>query len=216
MAEKNIRKLTPVGFAKWAHLHTPKPPFIDANGKAKGEPKFQVDICFSTDEPAWKDWANALAAEIKALPTQIDKHTGQPVLKQMPIKRELDADDKPTGRYYVTFKTNAKFKPGIFDKFGEAIPESILIGNESKIRVSYTPAPYDTFGGGIALYLNAVQVLELVEYQSQNAAAYGFEVEALPNNSNAQLDDGFNNEFRNDIPFAPHGKCGAGVSWRML
>lgn len=198
MSEKKSRLLTPAGFAKWPHLHVPKEPFREKDGKPKGEPKYMIDVCFTAEDPAWKTWAGELTAAIKALPVQTDKHTGTPIPKQMPIKRELDVDDKPTGRYYVTFKTGEKFKPGIFDRFGVPVPESVLIGNESKVRVSYTPSEYTAFGGGIALYLNAVQVLELVEYQSSNAAAYGFEVEELPTEfgASSSMDD-----FENDLPW---------------
>lgn len=179
MAEKAKRLLTPVGFAKWAHVHTPKAAFTEKDGKPKGEAKFTIDVCFSADDPEWRIWATNLKAAIQALPAQTDKHTGSPIAKQMPIKRELDVDDKPTGRFYVTFKTGEKFKPPVFDKFGISVPESILVGNESKVRVSYTPAEYAAFGGGIALYLNAVQVVELVEYRTSSADAYGFSVEPV-------------------------------------
>ena len=53
----------------------------------------------------------------------------------------------------------------------------LLIGNGSKVRVAYTENVYEPFGGGINLYLNAVQVIELVEYQNKSAQAYGFDVE---------------------------------------
>lgn len=177
MTEKIKRLLTPVGFAKWAHVHTPKAPFQEKDGKPKGDPKFMIDVCFNVDDLGWKEWATALKAAIVALPAQMDKHTGSPIAKQMPIKRELDIDDQPTGRWYVTFKTSEKFKPPVFDKFGIAIPETILIGNESKVRIAYSPVEYTAFGGGIALYLNAVQVVELVEYRASTADAYGFDVE---------------------------------------
>jgi len=201
MSEKIKRLLTPVGFAKWAHVHTPKAPFQEKDGKPKGEPKYMIDVCFSADDPEWKTWAVALKSAIMALPEQVDKHTGSPIPKQMPIKRELDIDDKPTGRYYVTFKTGEKFKPPVFDRFGIAIPESILIGNESKVRVAYSPAEYQAFGGGIALYLNAVQVIELVEYRTNTADAYGFDVEVPTSaDTNSVQSDPFA-DFADDIPF---------------
>lgn len=201
MAEKHNRLLTPIGFAKWAHIHTPKAPYIEKDGKPKGEPKYMIDVCFSADDPEWKELATILKAAIVALPVQMDKHTGSPIAKQMPIKRELDIDDKPTGRYYVTFKTGEKFKPPVFDRFGMAIPDTILVGNESKVRVAYSPVEYTAFGGGIALYLNAVQVIELVEYRASTADAYGFEIEAL---KVADIPESQGNSFDNfadDIPF---------------
>lgn len=201
MAEKFKRLLTPCGFAKWAYVHTPKAPFQEKDGKSKGDPKYMIDVCFSTDDLEWKKWATDLKAAIVALPVQMDKHTGSPIAKQMPIKRELDIDDKPTGRYYVTFKTGEKFKPPVFDRYGIAIPDTILVGNESKVRVSYTPVEYTAFGGGIALYLNAVQVVELVEYRASTADAYGFEVEALKVADMPVSTGGAFAGFDDDIPF---------------
>lgn len=189
MSEKTTRLLTPIGFAKWAHVQTPKAAFIEKDGRSKGDPKYMIDVCFSAENADWKKWATELNAVIKSLPEQVDKRTGVITPKQMPIKREFDSDDKPTGRYYVTFKTGEKFKPALFDKFGVSIPETVLIGNESKVRVAYSPVPYDAFGGGVALYLNAVQVIELIEYRAHTADAYGFTIEKpiLTENFDAEM-----------------------------
>lgn len=171
--EKAVRMITPAGSARWAHLHAPKAPY-----EGKGDPKYQIDVVFSADDAKWKIWAQDLSNKVKALPQQTNKKTGEVFTKQQPIKRELDGNDQPTGRFYVTFKTSDKFKPGVFDKFGKAIPPEVLIGNGSLVQVAYTENIYDAFGGGINLYLNAVKVIELVEYQNKTAAGYGFEVEA--------------------------------------
>ena len=174
------RKITPIGEAKWAHVHVAKEAFKDKSGREQGEPKFQIDVVFSKDDLEWQAWAKELMAMVKAILQQMDKRTGQVIPHQVPIKRELDQNDKPTGNFYVTFKTGAKFKPGVFNKFGQPIPETQLIGNGSKVRVNYSPSPYEGFGGGVALYLNAVQVVELVEYKAQTADGYGFKSEAAP------------------------------------
>lgn len=171
---KKERLVTPVGEAKWAHVHVPKQPF-----EAKGEAKYQIDVCFDKDSPEWAKWATALMERLRAIPTQTDR-AGRVMEHQPPIKQELDSDDKPTGRFYTTFKTGEKFKPAVFDKFGQPVPETSLVGNGSKVRVNYTPSEYKGFGGGIALYLNAVQVLELVEFKPQTASAFGFGVEPAP------------------------------------
>ena len=178
--EKKVRKVTPLGEAKWAHLHTPKAPFKDEFGNVKGTPKYMIDVIFSKDDPKWAEWAKNLMAAINALPEQIDKKTNEKLKKQMPIKRELNEKDEPTGRFYVTFKTSDKFKPGVLDRYGNLIPENVLIGNGSMVYISYTEDTYPAFGGGITLYLNGVQVQDLVEYKAQTAAAYGFSVEDAP------------------------------------
>lgn len=179
MSEKKERKMTPIGEAKWSHVHFPKPAFVDEHGNAKGTPKYQIDVIFSQDNTEWAAWAKKVMEALRALPEQTNK-TGEKLQKQTPIKRELDENDQPTGRYYVTFKTSDKFKPGVFDLFGKPVPETTLIGNGSKVRVSYVENTYAAFGGGINFYLNAVQVVELVEYNKQTAEAYGFPVEQAP------------------------------------
>lgn len=174
---KKERFNTPVGEAKWAHVQQPKAPFKDERGGEKGEPKYQIDVVFDANNPEWKAWAGKVMAQVKALPEQKNKATGAVIPKQIPIKKEFDQDEQPTGRYYVTFKTGVTFKPGLFDKFGQPIPETVMIGNGSKVRVNYCENTYEAFGGGVNFYLNAVQVVELVEYQKQTAEGYGFQCE---------------------------------------
>lgn len=157
--EKKERKVTPPGFAKWAHLLTPKKPYMD-----KGEPKYQIDVVFDPKDAEWGVWAKKLQETVR----------GIGVLS--PIKKEYNQNDEETGRVYVTFKTSDKFHPKIFDKHGHIL-ENVKIGNGSKIKVSYIENEFKAFGGGINLYLNAVQVLELVEFGNYGADSYGFSVE---------------------------------------
>lgn len=173
--EKKERLLTPVGFAKWAHIHKPKDAFDD-----KGEPKFQIEVAFDPANPEWKPFIDSVASALKAMPSKIDKSTGEPMKHKSPIKRELDQNEQLTGRYIAMFKTGAKYPPNVFDRYGKTIQPETAIGNESKVRVSYTQNEYEGFGGGVNLYLGAVQVLELVAYQSRSADAYGFDVEPEP------------------------------------
>jgi len=159
--KKRERKVTPIGEAKWAHLHKPKAPYKD-----KGDPKYQIDVVFDPKTPEWNTWAKNLSEAVKKIGG-----------KQSPLKKELDDNDEPTGRYYVTFKTSDKFKPSVFDKGGHLL-QDVKIGNGSKVRVAYLENEYESFGGGINLYLNAVQVMELLEFQSMSASGYGFEIES--------------------------------------
>lgn len=175
MSEKKQKLITPVGFAKWAWLNKPKQ-FKDERGNNKGEPKYQIEVYFDPANPEWKAWAGVLQSLINGLPIQKNSE-GEPVQKQKLFKKELDANDLPTGRYYVTFKTNEKFKPSVFDKFGQEISDSVMIGNESSVRINYSTGVYSAFGGGVNLYLNAVQVINLIEFKSNTAKGYGFDVE---------------------------------------
>lgn len=173
MSEKKVRLVTPPGFARWAWLTKPKQ-FMDERGQPKGDPKYQVEVYFSPLIPEWKAWAADLQKMLAAVPTQ-------PNLPKQPLfKKEFDDSDVPTGRWFVTFKTGEQFKPGLFDKYGQPMPDNVMLGNESRVRVNYSPNAYTAFGGGVNLYLNAVQVLDLIEYKPHDAKAYGFEVEAAP------------------------------------
>lgn len=165
---KKPRLITPVGFAKWAWLTKPKAPFA---GDADKGAKYMIDVCFSPDDPVWKTWGGEMKRAAEAL--------GGAGIK-LPIKKDTDENDQPNGRLYLTFKTGEKFKPGVFDRYGQPIPENVMIGNESKVRVAFTMNHYEGFGGGINLYLSAVQVVDLIEYKGRGATAYGFDVEPAP------------------------------------
>jgi hypothetical protein len=167
MSEKKQRYITPVGDAKWAWVHKPKAPY---QGDADKGSKFMIDVVFDPKDPAWSKWG----AEFRAAAEALAKGA------KLPIKREVDENEQPTGRLFMTFKTGEKYPPGVFDKYGKTIPESVMVGNGSKVRIAYTMNYYEGFGGGINLYLSAVQVIELVEYKGRSADAYGFEVETAP------------------------------------
>lgn len=163
MAEKKPRFVTPIGEAKWAWLHKPKAGFA---GDPNKDPKFMIDLVFDPKEPAWAKWGVDLRQMSNGL--------------KLPIKKEMDDHEQPTGRLFVTFKTGEKYPPGVFDKYNQPIPESVLVGNGSKVRVAYTVNQYDGFGGGINLYLSGVQVVDLVEYKGRGAEGYGFTAEPMP------------------------------------
>jgi len=174
--KKREQKVTPTGEARWSHLITPKPPFTDSKtGKEKGEKKYQIDLVFDPKDPLWNTWVKNLSEAVKKVGTQ------------SPLKKEFDVNDEPTGRYYVTFKTSDKFKPNVFDKHGRPMTD-VKIGNGSKVKVSYMENEYEAFGGGINLYLNAVQVIELVEFGTYTADSYGFEVVPIDDEFSSELE----------------------------
>ena len=171
--EKKEKLLTPVGNAKWAHVFKPEEAF-----SKKEKPKFKIDVCFDEANPDWKPFCANIRAMVDALPASIDEDTGKPAKRKYPMKREMDKDDKPTGRWFIQFKSGEQYPPKVFDKFNQPMDGSKLIGNESKVRISCIAQSYEGFGGGITLYMNAVQVIELVEYKGSTAESYGFTAEA--------------------------------------
>jgi len=179
MAKKET-KLSPLGEAKWAHIHEPKPPY-----QGKGDPKFEIDVVFEKGG----EW-DAIGKEVAT----ISKENG---FEQMPIKKEKDKEGEYTGRFFIRFKTGEQYPPKVFDKFGQIIGPETLVGNGSTVRVAYTMAEYSAFGGGITFYLQAVQVDDLVEYKGNSATDFGFPVEE---GSNPFLDSKQEPD-QDDVPF---------------
>lgn len=192
MSEKKQRFVTPIGEARWAWLNKPKT-FKDENGNEKA-PKYQIEVYFDPTNPEWKEWATGIRAMADAVPATIDKNTGNPMPKQYPIKWELDEHDQKTGKLYAIFRTGDQYRPKVFDADVAPLGENVLVGNGSKVRVNYVPNAFKAFGGGVNLYLNAVQVLDLVPYESRSGASFGFEpVAAAGGVPKAQPED--------DLPF---------------
>jgi hypothetical protein len=193
MSETRPKLITPPGIAKWAWLNKPKAPY---QGDADKGSKYMIDVVFDANDPKWREWAVFVQNEAEKLRMQ-HKNAANLAKAKLPAKADVDEADKPTGLYYVTFKTSEKFKPDVYDRYGERLAENILVGNGSKVRVAYNINYYDGFGGGINLYLSAVQVIDLVEYKGRSAGAYGFEVETAP----ASAAGGPPPQGEDDLPF---------------
>ena len=94
---------------------------------------------------------------------------------------------------FVTLKQYARTKDGssraitVKDSERNPFPTNKRIGNGSKVNASYFPKEYTVYGGGVKGYLNAVQVVELVEYNEDD-----FDV----------VPGGYVNEGLEEIPFA--------------
>ena len=94
---------------------------------------------------------------------------------------------------FVTLKQYARSKDGSFrpmtvkDSERNVFPSSKRIGNGSTVNASYFPKPYTQYGGGVKGYLNAVQVVDLVEYNVDE-----FDV----------VEGGYVNNEAEEIPFA--------------
>ena len=77
------------------------------------------------------------------------------------------ADPTDTRGLFVTLKSK-KFAPAVVDSKLNPLPKSVLIGNGSDVKVKTTIAHIDNkFGKFTVLNLNAVQVLNLVPYESK-------------------------------------------------
>lgn len=136
--------MTPVGVAVWPSLHEPDSRFGD-------KPAYKVKLAFDPQT------MEQVKKQIKATAAA----AGFPPAK-LPI-----AADKEHGEVLVAKST---YKPAQFDAKNQ--PVNLNIGGGSRIRISGTLNYYKAFGGGINIYVNSVQVLELQEGRDRGASPF--------------------------------------------
>lgn len=135
--ERHPQGFSPCGIVEWAFLDKPQKPF-----QGKDEPKYKITIALVPEDENVKKWQESIAGLTK--------------FKGMPWKV-----DEESGKLHVTFKTVRPIRA--CDSVGKPMPEGVWPGRDSVVRVAYVPNEYEGFGGGINLYLQGVQVIELVE-----------------------------------------------------
>jgi hypothetical protein len=158
MDDKYMKLVTPKGVAKYPWL-------------TKADTKFNPDGVYKTDLLLSSEDAKPLAAQIKEF---YGKHF-QSKKGKMPYFKETDDNEKETGNIIFRFKT--KNKPALFDSDGKPMQNVNVFGG-SQVKVSATAAPYNAAGNnGITLYLNAVQIIELVTGGGGDSDGFGFKAE---------------------------------------
>lgn len=186
MAKANkITIITPVGVAMWPKLDKP-----DTFMPKKGEPKvrYMVNVAFEPDDLAW------MKKEI----AKAEKTLGVVNPKNSPFKV-----NKKDNSETLVATSGADYKPAIFDAKNRRLPDGVVVGGGSKIRLDVTVNAYDGFGGGVNLYINSVQVLDLKEPTwgvSRFEAAEGFEYSGEDESSSA-ASAGEKKELDDEIPF---------------
>jgi hypothetical protein len=164
MAEtKNVS--TPVVIAVYPKISKP-----DTFGKfASG--KFKTGFKFEKPEQTKKfqDWCKAKAKELMP---KVAKH-------KFPWKTDEDTGE-------VTFTASSKYRPLTVDSKNNKLPETVLIGGGTKMKLQLAPSSYEN---RLSFYLNAVQVVELMEYKPKAREDMDSPFEAI--------DDGF--EFTGSV-----------------
>lgn len=123
------------GLAMYAFLHSPD----KGNAARRIPPAYKVDLMLDTKEAQAK--AKELGLNIKR-PTEKHKHP------------------------FVTIKskvTEGRTGPTVVDSKNNVVPNTVLVGNDSRIRVRFIPFTYGE--GEVTAVLQAVQVLNLVPYE---------------------------------------------------
>lgn len=149
---KKERFVTPVGIAVYPKLNTVdvyQP--VDKKGRPSGAEKRRYITRLALEQADLAKVQAFLKQKAKELLPDIDE-------PKLPIKK-----NKKDGSLTLEATSGEKYRPAVFDAKNNKIPPSVIIGGGSKIRLDVSINGYDGFGGGINLYINAVQVLELVE-----------------------------------------------------
>jgi hypothetical protein len=147
---KKIRKVLPTGTAVYPKLNSIdvyQP--LDKKGRPNGPEKRRYMTYIKYDDENHRK----VDAWLKKVAEEAGVSDGK-----LPWKK-----DKKTDELWLVATSGEKYQPLIVDAKNRKMPNSKVIGGGSKITPSVTVNAYDGFGGGINLYLNAVQVIDLKE-----------------------------------------------------
>jgi len=154
---------TPKCVVEWAHLQEPQP----AQGKFKESYKITAVLDASNEEH------KKLLGKIKELGLHKNNKlkTGE---SKFPIKYHVDEEGEKSGLFAVSFKT-AYGPVKTFDAGANLmLKEKNFVANGSECKISWG---FDFYDEGVSLYLNAVQIINLIEWQGGTADDFGFGVE---------------------------------------
>ncbi len=174
--------VTPPGVARYPHLNVP-------DSYQGGPPKYKVRIAVPQEEA--KDFIKAYTAEYKIQYNAMLKEKRKKRLTRrepLAYSLEKDEDGNETGNVLISAATNAviefkneelEIRPALFDAGGRVLdPNKVKIGGGSLLKISARMVPYYSGQFGLSLRLDAVQVLELVEFGGQRSSKdFGFGVE---------------------------------------
>lgn len=163
MATKKKRLTLPAGIAVFPKLDVPdefQP--LDKKGNPKGEKKIRyiTYVKFSPED------FEKVYAQIKSIADEL-LGSDEGDYEKLPFKDETEKTDdgkkRKTGAKLLVATSGVKFKPPVFDAKNHKLPDDKVIGGGSKIKLNVSVNDFPGFGGGVNLYINAVQVLDLVE-----------------------------------------------------
>jgi len=186
---KKERFTSPKGIFRYPRLGTP-----DTKFKPEGEYSNELVLQADSKEAQTiltklKEAEAACLADVKSkakTPAEAKKWE----IKNHPYRMLEDDDGNETGELAIKFTAKAsgvskkdgkkwERKVPVFDAVGTPLTD-VNVGGGSIGKISYTIIPYATstsVGAGIKLALEAVQVVELKEFGTQNAKGFGFEEE---------------------------------------
>ena len=164
------------GKAYWAHVQSPE----TYEGKQLG-----YSIMVKIDDDKLETLKNKLENLFNEAEPTMAKKPNRKKPMNLPIKEDGKVGEciKAKTLHYYKNRETGEITPKtlpVFKKNGEPLEQGVLIGNGSEVVINVTPSPYvvnpSTYG--IQLRLNAVQVLDLVEFGGgRSASVFGFDTE---------------------------------------
>ena len=153
-------------------LRSPKAPCAWActakpNAGGNFESKFGVTLILS---PKNSKEHKSFLVELKA---QFEATGG----KNPPYKVHLDENKQKTDRWEVKFQNVNKAIEVIDSAMNPIHHVDNFIGNGSIVIIGYIAKGYDKFGGGLSLYVDIIQLIELIKYEKHTLKDYGFKKE---------------------------------------
>lgn len=176
MSKKYVSVILPIGEAVWPHLNEVdvykvtdkkgKPVIDKATGEQQIKRHFITGLRYNAaDLKIAQDKIKAAALQVGA-----DDDTPLTCFKKRKIK---DSEGEVTGHEIILeAKAGEKHRPALFDAKKNSFPLSKRIGGGSKLKIKVTVNYFDGFGGGVNLYLDQAQVIELVEGGSSKDCAF--------------------------------------------
>jgi|GEM_PF-3246665 len=163
------------------------------------EQEFRTTLVFDANDPYVKETdARFLALAKDELKKQAADAKPQKVAAMKkyayasPFRPQVDEDGKETGKVLLNLKRPASvtrkrdgkvfnFTVKVFDSAGKPITKDIKIGSGTVMKASFEERPYVVHGTqkfGVSMQLQAVQIINLVEYvPGGNADSFGFDSE---------------------------------------
>lgn len=172
-----VKFTTPVGVARYPKITQP-----DTTGDY-ADNKYKTDVVFSDED-------------LKAL-TKIIKDFGKKEFGSETYKLPIgEKKDKETGEVTKFLRFKSARKPLVIDAKRNKVPADVEIGGGSKVRIGGTLSTYKKGGNkGVNIYLNAVQVIEIVQgFSAKDFDEYEGE-DAYEAESDGESDENGKSEF---------------------
>lgn len=181
------------GEAVWPKLDTPDSYMAPGAKEPKVEYKTNLRVTDDEIKRFRAEWSKLAKETLEAEGVDLDEDWRP----KLPIKK--DKKDKTLTLYMAS-----KNKPPAWDAKNHKLPEGLVIGGGSKIKVKVSVNVYPMQGGGVNLYLNGVQVLDLKAGTNRDVSPFE-ETEGYTRDEDTSSDDqvsgGGSDEDTDEIPF---------------